>query len=420
MYIVAFEIWTNGHYVPMDYVNKRQSFVRAAHDQTQKTGFLVQQQITLSQHDMGLRNRVNSIKEVIRKEYLDTTHEYPWVVGYSGGKDSTVVLQLVIEVLRELPPVERRRHVFVVSNDTQVESPAISSHVNNNLVQLERAMVSLNLPVTVHRCYPNPDRTFWVNMIGRGYPAPNRQFRWCTDRLKIAPTSEFILGQVSKNGHVILLLGVRTDESSTRKQSVERHKTTVGCLQPHPSLQGALVFSPIVDMKTSEVWDLLLQRRPPWGGTHRDLVTLYRNAGGGECPLVMSKDDAPSCGTNSSRFGCWTCTVVEKDRSLEGLVESGLDYLEPLLDYRDWLYKTRNEPQYRQGVRRNGKSGLGPYTIEMRKEMLTRLLSLQSEVGFALISEQEVDRINEIWMEDQVISAHQIAAQFEFHSGDSL
>ncbi|MBL8235063.1 MAG: hypothetical protein JNL98_41560, partial [Bryobacterales bacterium] len=71
-----------------------------------------------------------------------------------------------------------------------------------------------------------------------------------------------------------------------------------------------------IDFTTDEVWQILLQRQPPWGGSHRDLITLYRNASGGECPLVIDKDQAPSCGTGSSRFGCWTCTVVEKDRSM--------------------------------------------------------------------------------------------------------
>jgi DNA sulfur modification protein DndC len=369
--------------------------------------------LPIADEGVGIRERIQSILDDLRLEYEDFSHSYPWVIGYSGGKDSTVVLQLVIEVLKMLPPSKRRRRVYVITNDTQVESPLLAQHVDNVLQQLTTAMVSLDLPVTVHKCLPNPDKTFWVNLIGRGYPAPNRQFRWCTDRLKIAPTSEFILNQVASNGHVILVLGVRKSESSTRRQSIERHHVNSGNLQPHSSLKGAFVFSPIVDLSTSEVWDVLLQRRPPWGGTHRALITLYRNAQGGECPLVITKDDAPSCGSSSSRFGCWTCTVVEKDRSLSGLVDSGFDNLEPLLDFRDWLYDTRNQVQFRQQIRRNGQGGLGPYTFEMRETILTKLLEVQSKVGFELIKQDEIERIKDIWLADHVMLSEQLVSIFE-------
>ncbi len=369
--------------------------------------------LPLADQTEGVRQRIQSIVDSIRLEYEDMTHSYPWVIGYSGGKDSTVVLQLVIEVLKSLPPSKRRRPVYVITNDTLVESPLLAKHVDNVLGQLTTSMVSLNLPITAHKCLPSPDKTFWVNLIGRGYPAPNRQFRWCTDRLKIAPTSEFVRQQVASNGHVILVLGVRTSESSTRRQSIEKHKVANGNLQPHPSLLGAFVFSPIVDLSTSEVWDVLLQRRPPWGGTHRDLITLYRNAQGGECPLVISKDDAPSCGSSSSRFGCWTCTVVEKDRSLSGLIDSGFEDLEPLLEFRDWLYETRNQVEFRQSIRRNGQSGLGPYSFDMRQSILTKLLEVQSKVGFQLISLDEIERIKEIWLADKVTLSDQLVSIFE-------
>jgi DNA sulfur modification protein DndC len=80
-----------------------------------------------------------------------------------------------------------------------------------------------------------------------------------------------------------------------------------------------------------------LNSKPPWGGSYREIVNLYKNATGGECPFVMSSDDAPSCGTSSARFGCWTCTVVDKDNSLESLITSGHQHLEPLANFRKRL-----------------------------------------------------------------------------------
>lgn len=342
----------------------------------------------------------------VRDEYLKE-HAFPWIVGFSGGKDSTLVLQLVIEVLLELPPSLRKRPVHVLTNDTLVESPIVSRFVDGTCERIRDAVEGLDLPVVVAKTTPAADQTFWVNLIGRGYPSPIRTFRWCTDRMKIAPTSNYIRSQVDANGEVILLLGVRRAESATRAQSVNRYSTDER-LNPHNQLHGCLVFRPIVEFTTEEVWQLLLQRRPPWGGSHRDLVTLYRNGQGGECPLVLDKSDAPSCGTSSSRFGCWTCTVVEKDKSAQGFIDAGFDEIEPLMEFRDWLAAIRNDKTKRMAHRRNGLVTFmandepvpGPFTLAARAEILDRLLRLQQDVTTTLISDTEVEHIRRIWATD--------------------
>jgi DNA sulfur modification protein DndC len=240
--------------------------------------------------------------------------------------------------------------------------------------------------------------------------------------MRILPTSRYITEQVDANGQVVLLLGVRRDESSTRAQSVDRYTPRDGGrLNPHNTLKGCLVFRPIVDMTTDEVWQLLLQRRPPWGGTHRELVTLYLNAQGGECPLVLDTNDAPSCGSNSSRFGCRTCTVVEKDRSLEGFVDNGFEHLEPLLYFRDWLVAIRNAPTRRHKTRRGGiitlmKDGTpvpGPFTLPARREILERLLATEAEVGVPLITDHEVATIKRLWAKDALEQATAVLRALE-------
>ncbi|MFT3769717.1 MAG: DNA phosphorothioation system sulfurtransferase DndC [Minicystis sp.] len=361
--------------------------------------------------------RLQASQRELKEEYLDTSHEHPWIVGYSGGKDSTLVLQLVFEMLMSLAPGDRRRPVHVLTNDTLVESPILSRYVDQMLDRLRRAAESLDLPIVVVKTTPEPDQTFWVNLIGRGYPSPNRMFRWCTDRMKIQPTSNYILSQVAASGKVILLLGVRRAESAIRAASVDRYTPKDGSrLNPHNNLKGALVFRPIVDFTTDEVWQLLMQRPPPWGGSHRDLITLYRNALGGECPLVLDANDAPSCGSSSSRFGCWTCTVVEKDRSMEGFIDAGFSHLEPLMFFRDWLAAIRNDRSRREKERRNGlvtlmKDGSlvpGPFTMATRKEILDRLLEVQAEVGLTLISDQELAVIHTIWAQDTMQEARRV------------
>ena len=346
----------------------------------------------------------------IREECIDEyfqDHSFPWIVGYSGGKDSTLVTHLVFEMLMSVPPSQRTRPVHVVANDTLVESPLVLAHLVASLEQIEDAASTLGLPITTKITQPLPTQSFWTNLIGRGYPSPNRSFRWCTSRMKISPTSKYILEQVDSSGKVILLLGVRRSESLARRRTVARYDGE-GRLHQHSDLSGCLVFRPIVELSTDDVWDFLGSNLPPWGGSHDKLIQLYRDAGGGECPVVTQKSDVPSCGSRSSRFGCWTCTVVEKDRSLEGFVEAGFEEFGPLLDFRDWLVKIRNEPERRQARRRNGRVAFtnsgslipGPYTLSTRAEILEKLLDMQKKTAHSLISEEEISIIKELWADE--------------------
>ena len=116
-----------------------------------------------------------SVFDAIRREIADEyaqPHEKPWIVGFSGGKDSTLVAHLVVEHLLSIPRSERIRPVHVVANDTLVESPLVIGHVKEGLDEIRRASAAFDLPVVVAATAPSPDQTFWVNLIGRGYPSP--------------------------------------------------------------------------------------------------------------------------------------------------------------------------------------------------------------------------------------------------------
>lgn len=360
-----------------------------------------------------------AIQREMAEEYA-SSHEFPWIVGFSGGKDSTVVAHLVFELLLSLPRSERRRPVHIVSNDTLVESPLVVAHIGTVQAEMRRAAEAFDLPVTIVTTQPDPDATFWVNLIGRGYPSPNRTFRWCTDRMKIQPTTRYVRDQVNAAGQVILLLGVRRDESSTRAGTVARYDNGER-LNRHNDMLGCLVFRPIVNVTTDEVWEFLGTRQPPWGGSHRALIALYRDSLGGECPVVTQKSDIPSCGTSSSRFGCWTCTVVEKDRSLEGFVEAGYAEFTPLLDFRDWLVSIRNDPTRRTARRRDGRVTIaangtfipGPFTMKTRAEILERLLKMQEQIQRELITPIEISRIRELWAEDAVSASRRLSAEHD-------
>jgi len=268
--------------------------------------------------------------EIIDQYLYDENPTRPWIIGFSGGKDSTMLLQVVWNALKKIDPFLLRRRVYVVCNDTLVENPRIVKFINKTLNRIQKAATEKGIPLTVHQTMPNIENTFWVKLIGLGYPAPNKFF----------------------------------------------------------------VYAPIKDVLTTELWQYLNQVPPPWGGTHKELVTLYRNANSGDCPLVID-ESTPSCG--NSRFGCWTCTVVNKDKSMEGLIDNGEDWMQPLADIRNFLIETRDNPEkYREQVKRDGtmKEGQwGPYKSETRAEILRRILKAQKAIqqteGVELITHQE-------------------------------
>ena len=362
---------------------------------------------------MNTAEKLDRCREVLDREY-QRKHSHPWVIAYSGGKDSTLLLQLTWEMLVGLPEPRRHRQIHVVGNDTLVESPLVIKHLRASMDQVAAAASEACLPIKTRITRPNIDQTFWVNVIGRGYIPPTRNFRWCTDRMKILPTSYLLEGLVRRHGGAVLLVGTRKSESEQRRRNMAKHHVSSSNMNAHVSIAGCRMFAPLADLHDDDVWKVLMQRHPPWGGSHRNLITLYRNAGGGECPLVLSKDDAPSCGTTSPRFGCWTCTVVAKDRSMRGLIASGHEdapILERLFDFREWLIELREDDANRQRVRRDGNTRsradgsrvFGPFTIQVRKEILSRLRILEAQTGYSLLSQSEHEVIVDIWRRDLIL-----------------
>ena len=356
--------------------------------------------------------RLETVREVMLAEYRKR-HNDPWIVAYSGGKDSTLLLHLAWEIMLSLSPEERRREIHVMANDTLVESPLVIQHLTKSLSVIRESASKASLPVRVTLTKPYVDQTFWVNLIGRGYIPPTRNFRWCTDRMKILPTERLLEKLMLAHKRAVLLVGTRRSESQNRRRNMKKHGVKAHKMNPHGSIKGCRMFAPLADLQDEDVWMILMQLKPPWGGSHRNLVTLYRNAGGGECPLVLSKEDAPSCGTTSPRFGCWTCTVVQKDKSLRGLIDAGHkdeEKLEALADFREWLIELRENDGNRMPVRRDGKVRIkangnrvmGPFLLEVREEILEGLKKLESDVGERLISAHEIEMIHDIWRIDKV------------------
>lgn len=377
------------------------------------------------------RPNVAKVYKQIQEVYLKYPH--PWVIGYSGGKDSTATLQLVWYALAQLPPEQRQKPVYVISSDTLVETPLIVNYIDETLDRINRCATEVGMPFQAQKLTPRLDDTFWVNLIGRGYPAPNSIFRWCTDRLKISPSNRFILSKVAEHGEVILVLGSRRGESTTRDQVLKMHRFRGYLLARHGQLAGAWVYMPVEHFSTDDIWTYLLQTPSPWGSDNRNLASLYRTAQEGECPLVVD-DTTPSCG--NSRFGCWTCTVVDRDKSMEAMIDAGEEWLIPLLEFRDWLADTQDpavKPRQREYKSRDGRVKITSdgqlrwrtYTLEFSKEMLRRLLTTQLTVQqydpeFRLISQEELKEIRRLWLTERQDWEDSIPKIYDQITGESL
>jgi len=382
---------------------------------------------------------LHSIPQIIQEiQELYLQHNYPWVIGYSGGKDSTTALQLVWRAIAQLPPEKRplddpEKKIFVISSDTLVETPVIVDYIDTALNQINAEAKRQGLPIEAHKLEPELDDKFWVNLIGRGYPTPSSIFRWCTERLKIRASNRFILNQVSEHGEAILVLGVRRGESATRDQVLNMHRFSGSKLARHGHLPGAWVYMPIEHFAANDVWTFLTQAKSPWGGDNRQLASLYRSAQSGECPLVIDSSTS-SCG--NSRFGCWVCTVVDRDRSMENMIDNGEEWMIPLLDFRDWLASTQDpavkpmqrEYRGRDGSIRYSRSGdvlYRTYTLEFSREMLRRLLETEQQVQrhepeFQLIGQDELEEIRCIWILERGDWADSLPALYEEVTGNML
>lgn len=354
----------------------------------------------------------NTVDEIIDQYLFADKSLRPWIIGFSGGKDSTVMLQFVWKALQHIKKLGLvpYREIYIVCNDTMVENPVITEYVYRVLEKIEQAALEQDLPIRVIKTIPRLEDSFWVNLIGKGYPAPNNAFRWCTERLKIKPTQRFILEQVNESGEAVILIGTRSAESASRAKSMKKHDIKGKRLSKHPTQPNTFMYAPIRHLTLEEVWYTINTMPSPWGASNDELFQIYSDASADdyECPTVVTDKEHKSCG--QSRFGCWTCTVVKQDKSMSALIENGLTWLKPLLQLRNELAEERNIIENRMPQRRNGTdaiNGMGPYYPKYRASVLLRLLQAQKEVQkdkphVELITNQELIAIQTIWYRDFV------------------
>lgn len=372
-------------------------------------------------------------REIKKEMELVYLHDQrPWMIGYSGGKDSTLLCQLVFEMLESLPEEKRSKPVYIVTSDTMVENPIVKAYMHRMNRAINDASNRKKLNIQAHMIYPETRQTFWSLVIGLGYPTPEPpRFRWCTERLKINPSNAFTYNTIKRDGEIVILLGVRKAESAARSRSISSREIEGKLLTPHPHIQKAYVYSPLAEIPNENVWAYLLKDngKSAWNTDNNYLYSLYQGENLSEEDSVVgqvNKDNMKV--TGNSRFGCWICTMVKEDKSLKNFIDHGATELIPLRDFRNWLVDLRSNPDARDYRRRNGnvylmsngEFGRGPFTMEARKEILRRLLQLEVDTGFDLITIDELKVIDKMWEDEGDLSRRALVEIYEKIKGKKL
>jgi len=374
-------------------------------------------------------NSLQSLKSslaiaLLRKYYLDDNDLRSFCVAFSGGKDSTAVLYLVIQMLTELQHenIALEKDVYIINSNTLAELPPVLEHLKDTLNKIEIYAKEHNLPIIIEEVTPEVKHTLNVQLLGVGMPPPSSSLRWCTDKLKVMPI-DTRLKEIFSDGAFISVIGTRSDESSSRAERMQRSSLKGTDLKLNNRYENASNLMPIENWSTKDVWEYLFKQSNMLANIDF-LWKLYSDASSqdaSECTFVGAGGkhiDEGKLGCGTSRFGCWQCYMVrDKDKSLDGLLKSGYDNMESYKEYRDWFWektqegweKTRDvyahnhqtRAYYNKGGEDNPKFGMTMpkgLTLKLRQEAFEKLLILQNKIQETLLTKDEIVLIQQRWV----------------------
>lgn len=283
-----------------------------------------------------------------------------WMIGYSGGKDSSVTAALVFKALLLLKPEQRTRKIYITSAQTRLDLTTDPTK-QNEVKRMHYVIDQHNLPIKIVEVEADKTNSFVYKVLGMGYPLPkSRMNRWCSDALKIVPQQKF----AKELNPALTLLGVRSSESVARSQNIEGYRTS-----QYYGDDGK--FMPIIDFTLDDVWMYLAKEKLPWGDAE-EISQLYKDATG-ECGLSKRKAgkgekiDDP-CG---ARFGCVICPVVTIDKSTQEMAKIK-PWFQPYVELRNEMIEMYKDPRNKAGRMRNGtplEYGQGTFTVKARMRL---------------------------------------------------
>ena len=351
------------------------------------------------------------IKDIIDTYKDPATAGLPWKLPVSWGKDSSSVVQLVLEALFRIPKSERNRPIYLVTADTRLELPPMLQVMRKNLADITNFIDRHDLPITVKVVEPNLGERFFTNLIGKGYTPPlgGPVKRWCTSRLKLQPQARLD----KELGESVAVLGTRYGESASRAKSMKKYsgESRYG----YTTIPGVISYAPIAYLTLKQVWNVL-KNGFWWGDNYSMLFNLYQASSFEEQYDTVHE-------SVSARMGCAVCFVVKRDRALENLIQNGYEWLKPLHDYRNFVLTIVENPVYREPVpidrrtalpttrkAKNPVKKIGGINQKGRQLLLDRLLETQEmlingmkkanfiiEGGYELITAEEVHWIKSWW-----------------------
>lgn len=296
------------------------------------------------------------------------------IVSFSGGKDSTTVLQLVLGALKNTDG-----KLYIVTADTLMEIPYFQEYVDAVRCRIGEYVDRSGLNAEIVTVTPDIKDSFWVSVLGKGYPAAHMGFRWCTGVLKIDPIMRFTR-KLTKGKRFSVFVGVRSAESALRAKIYK---------QKNYKLHH---YAPILDWSSHDVWEYLLTESCPWGDDHSKIVEVYRYSSD-ECVY----GEAQGVCVGNARYGCWACPLQASQQLDMIAYNTGDTRYKQLKKFKNLLVKCANNPVYRSRIRRNGTEGLGPFLVKYRERLFGDLKELEDQTGWRLITPEEEAEIKNHW-----------------------
>jgi 3'-phosphoadenosine 5'-phosphosulfate sulfotransferase (PAPS reductase)/FAD synthetase len=169
------------------------------------------------------KKAINKIRELF-------VEDHPLFVSWSGGKDSSVVLDLALQAALDAKNKDNARpKMFITHADTKIENPEVALFCKKEISKIESFCFHNGLDgVSVHVCEPSLAFSWVVRVIGgRTLPVfANKTTRECSIDFKKKPQDKMrkkLLREIiGKNlGFPITLVGTRFEESASRKARME-------------------------------------------------------------------------------------------------------------------------------------------------------------------------------------------------------
>jgi DNA sulfur modification protein DndC len=296
------------------------------------------------------------------------------IVSFSGGKDSTTVLQHVLAAMQATD-----KKLFIVNSDTLMEIPYFQAYVDKAKQLIRNYIQGKDLNAEVITVRPKLEHSFWVGVLGMGYPAAHMGFRWCTGRLKVDPITNFVRTATAGKKYMAFV-GVRSAESALRAKIYKQKD-----FKPNH-------YAPILDWSSHDVWEYLLTEPCPWGD-HVDLVNVYKYSSD-ECVY----GEAQGVCVGNARYGCWACPLQTVSQlNMIGAHTGEVFRYRELRRFKEKLVAMANKKGFRSRIRRNGSVGAGPFLVSIRKLLYDDLKQVESATGWTLITPEEESFIFNHW-----------------------